>query len=41
VIDHRKTYISFRRRQMNDQSKAISFHSKHTRLLVPTLDLAH
>lgn len=30
VINHCKPYISFRRRQMNDQSKAVAFHPKHT-----------
>jgi hypothetical protein len=41
VIDHCKSHISFRRRQMNNQSKAVSVHPNHTRLLVPMLDFAH
>jgi hypothetical protein len=41
MIDHRKSYIPFCGRQMNDQSKAVSFHPKHTCLVVSTLDFAH
>src|SRR6202000_3185032 len=41
MIDHCKSYISICRRQMNDPTKAVSFHPKRARLLLPTLVFAY
>jgi hypothetical protein len=41
VINHCESDISLHPRQMNDQSKAVSFHPKDTRLFVPTLAFTH